>query len=108
MPSMASFMILMVVMLAGLLAITFTVSRIAPGDPARLAGPFPNDEPDPEASGLYIYLNTSKRGITPAALFIAHFTSVQIRIDDSLYPARPVHTGRINFHPVLRCVRPHK
>ncbi len=34
------------------------------GDPARLAGPFPGDESDPEASGLYLYLNTSKRGIT--------------------------------------------
>ena len=34
------------------------------GDPARRAGPFPADEIDPEASGLYLYLNTSKRGIT--------------------------------------------
>ena len=34
------------------------------GDPARRAGPFPGDESDPEASGLYLYLNTSKRGIT--------------------------------------------
>ncbi len=34
------------------------------GDPARHAGPFPGDESDPEASGLYVYLNTSKRGVT--------------------------------------------
>ena len=34
------------------------------GDPARLRGPFPGDRPDPDASGLYLYLNTNKRGIT--------------------------------------------
>lgn len=34
------------------------------GDPARGRGPFPGDEPHPERSGLYLYLNTSKRGIT--------------------------------------------
>ncbi|MDO8674466.1 MAG: CoA transferase, partial [Dehalococcoidia bacterium] len=36
----------------------------ADGDPARRAGPFPGDRPDPEASGLYLLLNTSKKGIT--------------------------------------------
>jgi len=34
------------------------------GDPARQAGPFPGDEPHPERSGLFLYLNTSKYGIT--------------------------------------------
>ncbi len=34
------------------------------GDPARKAGPFPNDEPNVEASGLFIYLNNNKKGIT--------------------------------------------
>ena len=34
------------------------------GDSARACGPFPNDEPDPERSGLYLYLNTNKRGVT--------------------------------------------
>jgi len=33
------------------------------GDPARRRGPFPADRPDPDASGLYLYLNTNKRGI---------------------------------------------
>jgi crotonobetainyl-CoA:carnitine CoA-transferase CaiB-like acyl-CoA transferase len=33
------------------------------GDPARYHGPFPNDLPDPERSGLFLYLNTNKRGI---------------------------------------------
>jgi crotonobetainyl-CoA:carnitine CoA-transferase CaiB-like acyl-CoA transferase len=34
------------------------------GDPARYHGPFPNDLPDPERSGLVLCLNTNKRGIT--------------------------------------------
>lgn len=33
------------------------------GDPARQVGPFPNDEPHPERSGLFLYNNTSKRGM---------------------------------------------
>ncbi len=33
------------------------------GDPARRRGPFPNDTLDPERSGLFLNLNTSKRGI---------------------------------------------
>ena len=31
------------------------------GDPARLFGPFPGDEPHPERSGLFLHLNTNKR-----------------------------------------------
>lgn len=34
------------------------------GDPARKAGPFPNDQPDPESSGLFLYLNNNKKSIT--------------------------------------------
>jgi crotonobetainyl-CoA:carnitine CoA-transferase CaiB-like acyl-CoA transferase len=34
------------------------------GDPARSFGPFPTSGPHPERSGLYLYNNTSKRGIT--------------------------------------------
>lgn len=34
------------------------------GDPARHHGPFPGDIPDPECSGLFLYLNANKRGIT--------------------------------------------
>jgi len=34
------------------------------GDPARNMGPFPGDNPHPEKSGLYLYLNTNKKGIT--------------------------------------------
>ncbi len=34
------------------------------GDPSRRLGPFPNDAPHPERSGLFLHLNTGKRGIT--------------------------------------------
>jgi len=34
------------------------------GDSARQRGPFPKDIPHPEKSGLFLYLNANKRGIT--------------------------------------------
>ncbi len=34
------------------------------GDEARRHGPFFKDTPDPEASGLFLYLNTNKKGVT--------------------------------------------
>ena len=42
------------------------VLKIEPpdGDPARRLGPFPGDRPDPDASGIFLYLNANKRGLT--------------------------------------------
>jgi crotonobetainyl-CoA:carnitine CoA-transferase CaiB-like acyl-CoA transferase len=42
------------------------VTKIEPpgGDYSRRLGPFPDDLPDPEKSGLYLHLNTSKRSMT--------------------------------------------
>lgn len=34
------------------------------GDSTRRRGPFPDGKPDPEASGLFLYLNVNKLGIT--------------------------------------------
>jgi crotonobetainyl-CoA:carnitine CoA-transferase CaiB-like acyl-CoA transferase len=34
------------------------------GESTRRLGPFPDDLPDPEKSGLFLYLNANKRGIT--------------------------------------------
>jgi len=34
------------------------------GDVSRSWGPFPNDEPHPEKSGLFQFLNTNKRSVT--------------------------------------------
>ncbi len=40
------------------------VLKIEPpdGDPTRRLGPFPNDEPNPETGGAFLYLNANKRG----------------------------------------------
>ncbi len=40
------------------------VERPRTGDPARRLGPFPDDAPHPERSGLFLHLNTNKRGVT--------------------------------------------
>jgi len=40
------------------------VERPGGGDPARHLGPFLGDDPHPEKSGLFLHLNTNKRGIT--------------------------------------------
>ena len=42
------------------------VLKIEPpeGDSTRRMGPFPNDAPNPEASGAFLYLNANKRGAT--------------------------------------------
>jgi crotonobetainyl-CoA:carnitine CoA-transferase CaiB-like acyl-CoA transferase len=40
------------------------VERPGDGDPARRLGPFLNDQPNPEKSGLFLHLNTNKKGIT--------------------------------------------
>jgi crotonobetainyl-CoA:carnitine CoA-transferase CaiB-like acyl-CoA transferase len=40
------------------------VERPGGGDPARRMRPFLNDDPHPEKSGLFLHLNTNKRGIT--------------------------------------------
>jgi len=40
------------------------VERPDVGDPARRMGPFFHDDPHPEKSGLFLHLNTSKKGIT--------------------------------------------
>ena len=34
------------------------------GDDSRALGPFPDNRPDPESSGMFIYLNRNKRGVT--------------------------------------------
>ena len=56
------------------------------GDPARRRGPFPNDTPHPERSGLFLNLNTSKRGIA-------------LDVSDSGGSRRPDPPGRLGRRP---------
>jgi len=51
-------------LLADLGAEVVKIEKPKVGDEARERGPFLNDIPHPERSGLFLYLNTSKLGIT--------------------------------------------
>ena len=51
-------------MLADYGAEVLKIERPGRGDPARCMGPFLGDDPHPEKSGLFLHLNTNKRGIT--------------------------------------------
>ena len=39
------------------------VEKPGSGDYARALGPFPDDAPHPEKSGIFLFLNTNKRGV---------------------------------------------
>jgi crotonobetainyl-CoA:carnitine CoA-transferase CaiB-like acyl-CoA transferase len=72
------------------------------GDPARHHGPFPEDRPHPERSGLFLYLNTSKRGITldlstqgGRALFLRLVDDADALIED----AAPGELERLGLDP---------
>ena len=51
-------------LLASLGADVVKVEPPKTGDPSRRRGPFPGDNPHPERSGTFLYLNTGKRGVT--------------------------------------------
>ncbi|MCH7908938.1 MAG: CoA transferase, partial [Candidatus Hydrogenedentes bacterium] len=51
-------------LLAAFGAEVIKIEAPAVGDGARQVGPFPDGNPDPEASALYLYLNTGKKGLT--------------------------------------------
>jgi CoA:oxalate CoA-transferase len=51
-------------LLASLGAEVIKIETPPEGDPSRRRGPFPGDIPHPERSGMFLYLNTGKRGIT--------------------------------------------
>ena len=40
------------------------IERPGSGDNSRLSGPYPDQTPDPEQSGLFLFANLNKRGIT--------------------------------------------
>jgi len=62
-------------MLADYGAEVIKIEKPGGGDGARMMAPFFGDDPHPEKSGLFLYLNTSKRGIT---LNLKSVTGVQI------------------------------
>ena len=51
-------------LLADMGAEVVKIERPKVGDRARTRGPFPGGQPNPETSGLFLYLNTNKCGVT--------------------------------------------
>ena len=51
-------------LMADLGAEVIKVERPIVGDGARRRGPYPGGTPHPEKSGLYLYLNANKYGVT--------------------------------------------
>ena len=51
-------------LLADMGAHVVKIERPETGDQAREYGPFLNDQPHPERSGLFLYLNSNKQGVT--------------------------------------------
>jgi len=77
-------------LLADLGAEVVKVERPGTGDRARSRGPFLNDTPHPERSGLFLYLNTNKLGVTvdPAtdagrAAFLERVGRADVLVEDT-------------------------
>ena len=70
------------------------------GDPSRRRGPFPDDTPHPERSGLYLYLNTGKQSITlnlhdPAGRDLLH--QLVARVDMVIHDQTPANAAAIGL-----------
>lgn len=106
-------------LLSNLGAEVIKVERPRVGDRSRSVGPFPNDTPDPEKSGLFLYLNANKLGITlntktetGLALFKELVKSVDILVENHP-PQEMADLGldysslkRINPHLIMTSITP--
>jgi crotonobetainyl-CoA:carnitine CoA-transferase CaiB-like acyl-CoA transferase len=87
------------------------VERPGVGDPARLRGPFPGGEYHPEKSGLFLYLNTNKLGVTldigrPEGFEI--LTKLVAQADVLIHNVWPPDMDRAGLsYERLRAVNPH-
>lgn len=75
------------------------------GDAARYTGPFPNDEPDPEKSGLFFINNTNKRSVTcdvsreaGRALFLRLLEWADVLIENNL--PRQMKEWRLDYNQI--------
>jgi len=79
------------------------VERPGVGDHARVRGPFPGGQPHPEKSGLFLYLNTNKLGVT---LDIARPEGFEIleklvaQADVLIHNVPPLEMDRVGLHHV--------
>ena len=80
------------------------------GDPSRRRGPFPDDTPHPERSGLFLYLNTGKQSITlnlqdPAGRDLLH--QLVARVDMVVHDYTPTNAATVGLdEPSLRTANP--
>ncbi len=95
---------------AGLGATVIKVEDPGTGDKARRAGPFPGDVPDPEKSGLFLYLNTNKKSVTlnlRMATGRDMFLDLVRRADVVLTGLRPEELAALNLdYRQLRAANP--
>lgn len=80
------------------------IERPGSGDSTRQHGPFPHDIPHPERSGLFLALNTNKRGVTldpslPTGRHLLH-TLLQ-QADVLLHQTPPQHLATSGLTPAL-------
>ena len=73
------------------------------GDEARRRGPFPDDLPDPNRSGLFLYLNANKQGITldlrsslGKKLFVDLLKDADVLVENN--PPREMDELGLDFH----------
>ncbi len=80
------------------------------GDPLRLHGPFPNDEPDPETGTLHLFLNANKRGVTAdleADEGRSRLLDLACHADLVVHNLAPSDLERLRIeHPDLEAMRP--
>ncbi len=80
------------------------------GDSLRAWGPFPGDRPDPDASGLFRYLNANKRGVvldlkTPEGLEAAQRLAAEADLVVENYRPGTLETLGLSFEE-LRALNP--
>ena len=80
------------------------------GDPLRLHGPFPNDEPDPETGTLHLFLNANKRDVTAdleADEGRSRLLDLACHADLVVHNLAPSDLERLRIeHPDLEAMRP--
>ena len=87
------------------------------GDESRRAGPFPGDVPHPEKSGLFLYLNFNKRGITldasstsGATVLAGLLKDADVLIEDlgaGVLDALPLPDGAISERLIVCSISPY-
>ena len=97
-------------LLADMGAEVVKVERPGVGDRSRTRGPFPGDKPNPETSGLFLYLNTNKRGVTLDITKPEGFEILEklvAKADILIHNVTPPEMDRVGLtYESMRCANP--